>query len=102
MAEENKVAVKKSSAQKRHAQSEVRRLRNKAVKSTCRTSAKKFVAAVHKKDKDEALKALKALQSEYDTAVRKGVMHRNAVSRKKSRMYKLFNVTFNAGSAEAK
>ncbi|MBQ1832473.1 MAG: 30S ribosomal protein S20 [Treponema sp.] len=102
MADEKKVAVKKSSAEKRHAQSEVRRLRNKAVKSTCRTSAKKFVAAVQKKDQEEAKKALVALQSEYDTAVRKGVIHRNAASRKKSRMYKLYNVTFNASAAEAK
>ena len=102
MAEEKKVAVKKSSAQKRHEQSERRRMRNKAIRSTCRTSAKKFVAAVQKKDQEEAKKALVALQSEYDTAVRKGVIHRNAASRKKSRMYKLYNVTFNASAAEAK
>ena len=102
MADEKKVAVKKSSAEKRHAQSEVRRLRNKAVKSTCRTSAKKFVAAVQKKDQEAAKAALIALQHEYDVAQRKGVMHRNAVSRKKSRMYKLYNVTFNASAAEAK
>ncbi len=88
------MSVKKTSAEKKHAQSEVRRLRNKKVKSQCHTSAKKFVAAVQKKDKDVAQKALVDLQSELDNAVRKGVLHPNNASRKKSRMFKLFNTTF--------
>ena len=41
------MAVKKSSAEKRHKQSEVRRLRNKSAKSSARTCARKFVEAVH-------------------------------------------------------
>jgi small subunit ribosomal protein S20 len=94
LAEEKKVAVKKSSAQKRHEQSERRRMRNKAIRSTCRTSAKKFVAAVQKKDQAAAKDALVALQSELDNAQRKGILHRNTVARKKSRMFKLYNVTF--------
>ena len=88
------MSVKKSSAEKRHAQSEVRRLRNKAVKSRCRTSVKKFVAAVQKKDQETAQTALREVQSELDNAKRKGVLHANTVARKKSRMFKLFNVTF--------
>ncbi len=93
------MSVKKTSAEKRHAQSEVRRLRNKAVKSECRTSAKKFVAAVQNKDQKLAQETLKALQSTLDNAQRKGVLKRNAVSRKKSRMFKLYNVTFAAPAA---
>ena len=93
------MAVKKTSAEKRHAQSEVRRLRNKAVKSRCHTSVKKFVAAVQKKDKDLAADLLKKVQSEYDNAQRKGVLHRNTVARKKSRMFKLYNVTFSEKAA---
>ncbi len=88
------MSVKKSSAEKRHAQSEVRRMRNKAVKSECHTSVKKFVAAIQKKDQKLAEEALKAVQSEYANAYRKGVMKRNAVARKTSRMYKLYNNTF--------
>ena len=88
------MAVKKTSAEKRHAQSEVRRLHNKAIKSTCRTYAKQFVEAVHSKDNAEA--KLRALVSELDSARSKGVLKRNAVSRKKSRMMKLFNVSFAA------
>lgn len=92
----NPLSVKKTSAEKRHEESEVRRLHNKAVKSRCHTSARKFVEAVQKKDQAVAQEALKALQSELDNAYSKGVMKRNAASRKKSRMAKLYNVTFAA------
>ena len=94
------MSVKQSSAEKRHAQSEVRRLRNKAVKSECHTAAKKFVAAIQKKDQKAAEETLKALHSELDNAGRKGVMKANAVSRKKSRMAKLYNVTFAVSAAK--
>jgi len=57
--------------------------------------------AVQKKDKDLALETLKALHSELDNAGRKGVMKANAVSRKKSRMSRLYNVTFTAPAAAA-
>ena len=88
------MAGKKSSAEKRHAQSEVRRLHNKAIKSTCKTYAKQFVEAVHAKDQKLAEEKLKCLVSELDSARSKGVLTRNAVSRKKSRMMKLYNVSF--------
>jgi small subunit ribosomal protein S20 len=95
------LATKKTSAEKALAQSEVRRLRNKAVKSECHTAARKYMDAVLKKDEKLAAETLKAFVSELDNADRKGVMTRKAVSRKKSRMMKLFNVTF-AASAAAK
>lgn len=85
---------KKTSAEKRFAQSEVRRLRNKAVKSECRTYAKQFVAAVQAKDAVLAQEKLSVLTSRLDSAHSKGVLKRNAVSRKKARMQKLYNVTF--------
>ncbi len=88
------MAGKKTSAEKRYAQSEVRRLHNKAVKSTCRTYAKQFVEAVHAKDQKTAEEKLKNLVKELDSARSKGVLTRNAVSRKKSRMMKLYNVSF--------
>ncbi|MCQ2578868.1 MAG: 30S ribosomal protein S20 [Treponema sp.] len=88
------MASKKSSAEKAHAQSEVRRLHNKAIKSTCRTYAKQFVEAVHAKDQKLAEEKYKLLQKELDSARTKGVLTRNAVSRKKSRMMKLYNVSF--------
>ncbi len=94
------MAVKKSSAEKKHAQSEVRRLHNKAIKSECRTYAKQFVAAVQSKDAKVAQEKLNVLVSKLDSARSKGVLTRNAVSRKKSRMMKLYNVSFAASAAK--
>lgn len=88
------MAVKKSSAEKRHKQSEVRRLRNKSAKSAVRTYAKKFVEAVHAKDQDAASAQLKVLVKELDSKAGKGILTKNAASRKKSRMMKLYNATF--------
>ncbi len=90
------MAKKQSSAEKRYAQSEVRRLHNKSIKSACRTYAKQFVEAVHAKDEKLAEEKYKKLQKELDSARSKGVLTRNAVSRKKSRMMNLFNATFKA------
>jgi len=94
------LATKKTSAEKRHAQSEVRRLHNKAIKSTCKTYARQFVEAVHAKDQALAQTRLRTLVSELDSARSKGVLTRNAVSRKKSRMTKLYNVTFASEAAK--
>ncbi|MDR1588239.1 MAG: 30S ribosomal protein S20 [Treponema sp.] len=85
------MAVKISSAEKRHRQSEERRLRNKAVKSAVRTSAKQFVVLAQKKDVDGAEAALKIMIRKIDSAARKGIIKKNAAARKKSRMQLLFN-----------
>jgi small subunit ribosomal protein S20 len=85
------LAVKRSSAEKRHRQSEERRLRNKAVKSSVRTSAKKFVVLAQQKNAGEAETALREMVKKLDTAARKGINKKNAASRKKSRMQRLFN-----------
>ncbi len=90
------LSVKNSSAEKRHKQSEVRRLRNKSVKSAVRTCAKKYLASVTAKDSAEASARLRELTKELDTAARKGIIAKNAAARKKSRMQKLYNVTFAA------
>ena len=90
------MAKKKSSAEKRHRQSEERRLRNKSVKSSVRTSAKKFVVLAQKsgKNPEEAVAAeaaLKEMIKKIDTAAQKGIIKKNAAARKKSRMQRLFN-----------
>jgi small subunit ribosomal protein S20 len=82
---------KSSSAQKRHHQSEARRLRNKSAKSAVRTSAKKFVVLAHKKDVSGADAALKEMIKKIDTAAGKGIIKKNAAARKKSRMQRLYN-----------
>ncbi|MDR2493696.1 MAG: 30S ribosomal protein S20 [Spirochaetaceae bacterium] len=82
---------KSSSAEKRHRQSEVRRVRNKAARSSVRTSVKKFVTLARKKAVDDAEAALKDMIKKIDTAARKGIIKKNAAARKKSRMQRLFN-----------
>ena len=88
--------TKKSSAAKRHKQSEVSRMRNKSVKSAVRTCAKKYASSVAAKNSEEAASRLRELYSELDVAARKGIIHKNAAARKKSRMQKLYNKTFTA------
>jgi small subunit ribosomal protein S20 len=85
------LAGKISSAEKRHRQSEERRLRNKAVKSSVRSSAKKFVTLAQKKGVGEAEAALKDMIKKLDTAAGKGIIKKNTAARKKSRMQRLFN-----------
>jgi len=84
------LAKKSSSAEKRHRQSEERRMRNKAAKSAVRTSVKKFVTLVQKKD-PESEAALKEMIKKIDTASRKGIIKKNAAARKKSRMQRFYN-----------
>lgn len=90
------MAVKNASAVKRHRQSEERRIKNKAVKSSVRTSAKKYVSVVQANDSAKSAELLHDLVSELDTAARKGIISRNAAARKKSRMQKLYNASFAA------
>ena len=85
------MAGKLSSAEKRHKQSEERRLRNKSAKSAVRTSVKKFVALARQKSADEAETALREMVKKLDTAAGKGIIKKNTAARKKSRMQKLFN-----------
>ena len=85
------MAKKKSSAEKRHRQSEERRMRNKAAKSAVRTSIKKFVVLAQKKDVPASEAALKDMIKKIDTAARKGIIKKNAAARKKSRMQRYCN-----------
>ncbi|GMO46710.1 MAG: 30S ribosomal protein S20 [Termitinemataceae bacterium] len=85
------MAKSKTQAQKRHRQSEDRRIRNKAAKSAVRTTVKKFTLLALKKDAGGAEKALREMIKSIDTAAGKGIIKKNAAARKKSRMQKLFN-----------
>ncbi len=71
---------------KRNRQNEVRRVRNKAVRSDMRTRNKAAVAAAEAGEgTDEALRmAIKRI----DKAAQKGVIHKNTAARKKSRLVK--------------
>lgn len=68
---------------KRNSQNEKRRLRNRAVRSELRTREKSAAAAVGTENEAEALRlAIKRI----DKAAAKGVMHKNAAARRKSRL----------------
>jgi len=86
------LATKQTSAGKRYLQSEKRRIRNKQVKSSVRTAAKKVVTVVHGKDKSGAETALLDMIKQIDSAARKGIIHKNTAARKKSRMQKMVNL----------
>ncbi|MEP7199325.1 MAG: 30S ribosomal protein S20 [Chloroflexota bacterium] len=79
-----------SSAIKRIRSSGRKRQRNILVRSSVRTSVKKATAAVRNGDAD-SVSAVKRATSELDRAVSKGVMHKNAAARRKSRLMKKLN-----------
>ena len=60
--------------------------RNKSIKSGVKTFVKKVLSAVEAKNVDEAKAALQVAYKELDKAVTKGVLKKNTVSRKKSRL----------------
>jgi small subunit ribosomal protein S20 len=66
---------------KRQRQTEVRRVRNKAVRSELKTLERKVRAS---KDAGD----LRDVQKSLDQAAAKGVIHRNKAARKKSRLAK--------------
>jgi small subunit ribosomal protein S20 len=93
------MAKKKNSAEKRHRQSEARRVANKSVKTAARGAARKFVEAAAKKDEASSEALLKSLIKRLDSAARKGIIAKNAAARKKSRMQKRYNATFGVKKA---
>jgi small subunit ribosomal protein S20 len=68
-----------------------RTLRNAAAKSALRTAIKKFELAVSNNDQENAKDLLKNAARTLDKAVTKGLIHKNAAARKKSRMTKKLN-----------
>jgi small subunit ribosomal protein S20 len=75
-----------ASARKRIRQTATRTARNNARKSRMRTFVKKVEAALASGDKAAAAAALVAAQPEMQRAAGKGVVHRNTVARKVSRL----------------
>ena len=71
---------------KRNRQNEVRRLRNKSVKSAVKTEVRKFREAADRGDASEALALLTAASRALDKAAAKGVIHQNQAANKKSAM----------------
>ena len=75
------------SQMKRNRQNEKRRLRNKAVRSELKTRTKHAVVAAEN-GADDADAAARAAVKRIDKAAAKGVLHKKAAARKKSRLMK--------------
>jgi len=72
---------------KRNRTNEKARLRNKAVRAEVKTRVKSAVIAVES-GADHAVAAQREAMKKIDKAAAKGVIHRNAASRRKSRLAK--------------
>ena len=73
-------------SKKRARQSETRLAVNKARRSRIRTYLRKVEEAIASGDKEAATAALRAAQPELMRGVTKGVVHKNTVARKMSRL----------------
>ena len=74
------------SAEKRDRQNTKRNAQNTTNRTKLRTSVKKLRTALATKKGESALELLPATISAIDKAVQKGVLHRNAAARHKSRL----------------
>ena len=79
------------SAIKRNRQNEVRKLRNRSVKSFLRSRIKKVLEAVNAKDQEQAQATLKEAIPVIDKAASKGVIHNRTASRSVSRLTRRVN-----------
>lgn len=78
------------SAAKRAKQNEVRRLRNRSVRSNMKTEIKKVYAA-KEEGADNTMQIFQNAQSVIAKAAKKGILHKNTAARKTSRIAKYLN-----------
>lgn len=71
---------------KRNRQNEARRVRNKSIHSSLKTSVKKVDAAATAGE--DTAELMREAQAKIDSAVSKGVLHKKTAARKKSRLAK--------------
>lgn len=76
------------SAIKRARTNQQKRAHRSAQKSAMRTAVKKYLAAIEAQDQEKAAALLKTATRKLDKAVTKGLIHKNAAARKKSRLTK--------------
>ena len=75
-----------ASARKRARQAEKRRTHNMSLRTTVRSAIKNVKKAIAARDKPAAERALQQSQGVIDRIAAKGVLHRNAANRSKSRL----------------
>ena len=76
---------------KRNRQNEVRRVRNRAVRTELKTRVKNALQAAEAGE--DAPEAAAIAMSRIDRAANRGVLHRNTAARRKARLQKRLNVS---------
>ena len=79
------------SAKKRVRVSEKHRLRNRSMRSLCKTNITKAEKLILSGELEAAREAVEAAVSSLDRAAEKGILHPNNSARRKSRLLKKFN-----------
>ncbi len=79
------------SAKKQVRVNERRRLRNKSIRSMCKTNVTKAERLIFSGELEAAREAVVIAVSSLDKAVEKGVIHPNNAARRKSRLLKRLN-----------
>jgi len=88
------------SAQKQVRVTERRQLRNKSIRSRCKTDVTKAERLIFSGELESAQKAVVAAISSLDKALEKGVIHPNNAARRKSRLVKKLNEARASSSAQ--
>ncbi len=88
------------SAQKQVRVTERRRLRNKSVRSLCKTSITKAERLIFSGELESAQQAVVSAISALDKAAEKGILHPNNTARRKARLMKKLNKVVASSSAE--
>jgi len=92
--------ARSKSSQKQVRVSEKRRLRNKSIRSLCKTNITKAEKLIFLGERDSAQSAVVAAIGSLDKAAEKGVIHPNNAARRKSRLMKKLNQALALSSAE--
>ncbi len=76
------------SAKKRVLVTEKKTMQNKAIKSALKTQIKKYLTAIEAGDKETATKLYPETVSAIDSAVTKGILHKNNANNRKAKLAK--------------
>lgn len=83
----------KHSALKAIRKDRARTARNHAIRSELKTLTKRLALLLHENKREEATTVLRLVAKKYDTAASKGLVHKNAAARVKSRLTRQLNTT---------
>jgi small subunit ribosomal protein S20 len=93
------VLANTKSALKRIRQTEKRRMRNRKVRAETRTFIKQARVQIEKGELEKAQKSVAQAIRALDKAAEKGILHRNNVARRKSRLMRKLNQAMQATEA---